>query len=69
MTCKKCGSEDLQLTNEVKLKKKRGCLYWVFIGWWMFIFFGIFMFIFGGGSKAKNIKKYNCMNCGYSWKA
>lgn len=39
MKCEKCGSENVtvQLVNLqqlVDLKKKNGCLWWFFIGWW-----------------------------------
>lgn len=36
MTCPKCKSENIQVqtVNEVKEKRKKGCLYWLFIGWW-----------------------------------
>ena len=39
MQCEKCGSENItvQLVNLqqlVTLKKKNGCLWWFFIGWW-----------------------------------
>jgi len=69
MTCPKCGSENVQITNEVKLKKKHGCLWWCLVGWWLFLFIGLFTFIFSGRKKAKNIAYYNCMNCGNKWKA
>ena len=36
MTCPKCKSENIQVqaVNEVKEKRKKGLLYWLFIGWW-----------------------------------
>lgn len=67
MKCKKCGSDNIQVINEVKLKKKRGCLWWCFIGWWLFLFLGIFTFLFRRGQKAVNKTKFVCLNCGNKW--
>ena len=54
MQCPKCGSENITYqreqtgsigagTNKVVIeqpKKSKGCLYWMFIGWWWKLFFG-----------------------------
>lgn len=68
MTCPRCGSSNIQITNEVKLKKKHGCIWWCLIGWWLFLLIGLFVLIFSGRKKAKNTAYYNCMNCGNKWK-
>ncbi|MDD2494664.1 MAG: hypothetical protein PHE29_05680 [Tissierellia bacterium] len=66
MKCPKCGSDKIQITNEIKSKKRRGFIWWLCIGWWLFLFIGFFTFLLRRGSKTKNITKYNCLNCGYS---
>lgn len=38
MKCPKCGSDKIQITNEIKSKKRRGFLWWLCIGWWLFLF-------------------------------
>ncbi len=65
MKCPKCGSDRIELTTAVITKKRRGLLWWLFIGWWLMMLIGIFVFLFRRGTKTKNITKYNCMNCGY----
>ena len=70
MICKKCKSTNIQVINQVKsIKKKRhGCLWWLFIGVWLFLFFGIFILLFRKrGSKVKNKIVYVCGECGYRW--
>ncbi len=79
MICPKCGSTNVnaQAVGITKTKKK-GCLYWLFIGWWLeFILWCfltvpmIFAKLFGGkGRVTTKVKTHAvCQNCGYTWKA
>lgn len=78
MVCPKCGNENvtIQAVNVVKEKRKKGIIYWLFIGWWWEIiawffftlpklFFAIF------SKKTKTISKTEayavCQNCGNKW--
>lgn len=82
MKCPKCNSENVtvQMITEQKLKetkKKHGCLYWLFIGWWLkpllWLFFTVPMIIIAICRPKKqeivtNTKKMAvCNNCGNSW--
>ena len=81
MICKKCGSEmQVQIVNETKLvKKHKGIVYWLFIGWWLelikWLFFTIpalILAVFGKSkykTKNKQVKYFVCSKCGYSTKA
>ena len=69
MTCKKCGSSNVQ-TQAVAEMKKRGCLtvlLYIFlicipiIGW-------IALFFLLRGRKSKTVTYYVCQNCGFKWK-
>lgn len=80
MICPKCGSNNVnvQMVTETILKNKgKGCLYWIFIGWWLEILLWIFLMIprllialFMPKNK-KIINKHKsiavCQNCGKSW--
>ena len=79
MVCPKCGKEmSVQLTTNTKLKRKRSCLYWLIIGWWlnpiMWLFFTIPMLIIKifrpkkQKLKQKIVKNYVCQSCGYNCK-
>lgn len=78
MTCPKCGSENVnvQVVTEVKEKRKKGLLYWLFIGWWWelcaWLLFGIFkLFHVLFARKTKTVSKAKtvavCQNCGHKW--
>lgn len=78
MKCPKCGSENvsIQIVTEVKEKRKKGILYWLFIGWWwepiLWIFLTIPKLIYAiFGRKTKVVTKVKriaiCQNCGHSW--
>ncbi len=96
MQCPKCKSENVTVqreqyanigagTNKIVIqepKKSRGCLYWLFIGWWWKPMYWLFIgwwktLLFGGRKKSglnfhadKNINKTIaiCQNCGHTWK-
>lgn len=78
MKCPKCGSENvsIQVVTEVKEKRKKRILYWLFIGWWwepiLWIFLTIPKLIYAiFGRKTKVVTKVKriaiCQNCGHSW--
>jgi len=80
MTCEKCGSTNVnvQLINEqILVKKRRGLLFWLLIGWWLepilwLCFFGIRLFFALFAPKRSKIKNIShsvavCQNCGYQW--
>lgn len=95
MNCPKCGSENVLIQREQtasigagsnkvvieEAKKSKGCLYWMFIGWWWkpiwLICFGWLKPLLGGkkrsGLNVHANKTFNrtvavCQDCGYSWK-
>lgn len=96
MACPKCGSNNISYQREqtgnigagtnkvvvVEAKKSKGCLYWIFIGWWLKSLYWIFIgwwwrLLFGGREKSGinvhadkniNITVGVCQNCGHSWK-
>lgn len=77
MQCRKCGSRDINIQMVTKTKTKRkGILYWVFIGWWFEIIMWIFLTlpwliikIFKPKkTKSKMYKMAICQNCGNSWR-
>ena len=77
MKCKKCGSENvsIQMVEETK-KKRKGIIYWIFIGWWLEAIMWIFLTlpwliikIFKPKrNKTKATKQAICQSCGYNWK-
>jgi len=81
MECPKCSSENVkvELVQEIKLKKKRrGILYWVFIGFWwepiLWLFLTVPKLLYelfipkGQKIKTKTQKMAVCQACGHSWK-
>lgn len=96
MKCPKCGSENVLVqrestgkvgasTNTVVIKeakKSRGCLYWMFWGWWYqpmhWLLYGWWKNLLFGGKKRggfnfhadKNLNRTVavCQNCGHTWK-
>ena len=92
MVCPKCGSENVNVqsveTGSVGMsqtniyKKHHGLLYWLFIGWWIWIFKLLvlpFKILFGSKKKigsattisgTKNVLSTRavCQSCGYQWK-
>lgn len=77
MVCPKCGSDNVnvQAVSEVKTKHK-GCLYWLFIGWYVepilwlcFTIPMLFAKLFGSKKVHTKVKSYAvCQNCGNRWK-
>ena len=78
MVCPRCRSNNVsvQFVTEIKEKRKKGLLYWLFIGWWWEIFAWLFLTlpkliiaIFSKKTKtvSKTSKRALCQNCGYSW--
>ena len=79
MTCPKCKSENIQVqaVNEVKEKRKKGLLYWLFIGWWWELIAWLFLTlpkliiaIFGKHTKtvSKTVTYAVRQDCGHRWK-
>ena len=82
MVCPKCGSTNVnvQAVSETQIvNKRRGCLWWLLIGWWWIPFKWIFFFglallakIFAPKRqklKTKHISKCICQDCGKMWNA
>lgn len=95
-SCPRCGSTNISYqreqtasfgagTNKVVIqqaKKSKGCLYWLFIGWWWKPLYWLLIgwwwkALFGGrtksglnfnASKSINRTMAVCQNCGNSWK-
>ena len=78
LRCKKCRSYNVnvQVATEVKEVKKKGCGYWLLIGWWLetleLIFFGFWKLlhiVLGKHTKIESkTKSYAvCQDCGYRW--
>lgn len=78
MVCPKCGSTNVnvQAVGVTKTKKK-GCLYWLFIGWWLEMFLWLVLTLpmlivklFGHKKVDTKVKSFAvCQNCGHQWKA
>lgn len=79
MKCPKCNSENVtvQAVNEVKEKRKKGVLYWLFVGFWweplawLFLTIPKLLFVnFGKHKKiiSKTVTYSICQNCGYKRK-
>lgn len=77
MVCKKCNSNNvtMQAVSETK-RKRKGFIYWLFIGWWLEMFMWLFLTlpwliikIFKPkNNKSKITSMAVCQGCGYSWK-
>ena len=77
MVCKKCGSSNVtvQAVSEIK-KKRKGVLYWLFIGWWLEMIMWLFLTLPWLIIKIFKPKAYKykmktmavCQSCGYSWR-
>lgn len=80
LTCPKCRSNNInvQMINETQLvKQKRGCVYWVLIGWWLELFLWIcltlprLLIAIFMPKRQKVVNKQKkvmiCQNCGHSW--
>jgi len=77
LVCPKCGSENVnvQVVGITKTKKK-GCLYWFFIGWWletfMLLFLTLQMLIFKLFGRSRKVHAEVetfavCQSCGNRW--
>ena len=79
MRCPKCGSENVsvQAVTHVKTAGRHGCLYWLFVGWWLqpilWLIFTLPMIIIAIFSpkrvKSKTHSEAVCQNCGKRWRA
>lgn len=82
MKCPKCGSENVnvQAVSETSLKvKRKGILYWLFVGWWwlpikwlIFTIPAIIIKIFAPKkykTTTKHVSKCVCQSCGHMWNA
>lgn len=82
MICPTCGSENVnaQMVSETDLKlKRKGVIYWIFIGWWWIPIKWVFLFFPALIMKIFAPKKYKtrtqhksvwiCQNCGNHWNA
>ena len=78
MVCKKCNSNNVAIQAvSVSKRKRKGILYWLFIGWWLEIFMWLFLTLPWLIIKIFKPKKHKdkitsmavCQSCGYSWKA
>lgn len=82
MMCPICGSQNVtvQAVTETNLRiKKRGAIWWIFVGWWWvpikwICFFGpaLFIKIFrpkNYQTKSKHEAMCICQSCGHMWKA
>lgn len=71
MTCSKCGSTNVIVTNEVKIKtKRRGCIGWLFWILLAMVTFGLIIIIpllTNSKVKSKNKTVAICQNCGNRW--
>lgn len=79
MKCPKCQCENVNINTAVELKQKskKGCAYWLFVGWWlepMLWFFltlpKLIVFLFGNKKKtvSQTVTYAVCQKCGYRWK-
>lgn len=77
MKCPKCGSENVNVQAiSIVQNKKHGCLYWLFIGWWLEAIMWLFLTlpwliikIFKPNKINTKVKSYAvCQNCGHKWK-
>lgn len=78
MVCPKCKSENVsvQVVTEIKEKRKKGLLYWLFIGFWWEPLAWLFLtipklFVALFSRKKKIVSKQRtvcvCQNCGHKW--
>ena len=82
LTCPECGADNIsvQMTTEtVSQVKRRGILWWIFVGWWWLPIKWIFLTvpalivkIFARKrttTKTIHHKHIVCQSCGYNWSA
>lgn len=77
MNCPKCGNENVNIQAVAHVNSKgKGCLYWLFIGWWLetilwlvFTIPMLFFKLFGGKGKVRTKVKSHavCQSCGHNW--
>ena len=77
MVCKKCKSTNVTVQAVTEIKKKRkGVLYWLFIGWWLEMIMWVVLTLPWLIIKIFKPKEYKnkitsmavCQDCGYSWR-
>jgi hypothetical protein len=77
VVCKKCKSSNVNVQAVTEIKKKRkGVLYWLFIGWWLEMIMWVFLTLPWLIIKIFKPKEYKnkitsmavCQDCGYSWR-
>ena len=77
VVCKKCNSSNVTVQAVTEIKKKRkGVLYWLFIGWWLEMIMWVFLTLPWLIIKIFKPKEYKnkitsmavCQDCGYSWR-
>lgn len=77
ISCPRCRSENvnIQAVANARSTRRKGCAYWVFVGWWlepMLWFFAtipklIYEIFRKGKTKTKIVSVAVCQNCGYRW--
>lgn len=78
LKCRKCRSTNIivQTVTETNEVKKKGCGYWLFIGWWLepleILLFGVLKLLhIAVGRHTKIVSKpvtyATCQNCGHRW--
>lgn len=78
LRCPRCGSTNvkIQAISKVSTTKRKGCAYWIFIGWWLEPLLWIFLtlpkliyeLLRSGKTKTKIVTMAICQGCGYNWK-
>ena len=77
VVCKKCNSSNVTIQAvSVTKRKRKGILYWLFIGWWLEMIMWVFLTLPWLIIKIFKPKEYKnkitsmavCQDCGYSWR-
>lgn len=64
IVCPRCGSTNCTV-QLVEKKQKHGIVWWICIGWWLFLIMGIFILLFK--KKPKTVTYALCQSCGNNW--
>lgn len=78
MVCPKCGGDHVNVnavSEVVQAKKKKGAIYWIFVGWWWEPIAWIFLTLpklivtmfRKNRVKSKTITYAVCQDCGHRW--